>query len=210
MNINIPDDYMSGETAAQYNKMFIETRQAGVDIGFSEKFLDDLMQDIQNENDWSFVIKAYALMETALGHLLTEKLHVLGTSVGEKKEAIEDFVSRLPMSGRTGKIKLAESLGLTQKKFSSFVSLLGEIRNFYAHSIKNVDTKVVDFIFIKNKERENEFYKAFFPGYPDNDVLGKKLPQKGVCLYIFLGICLHLKILHFSAKARTSPLSLLD
>ena len=37
------------------------------------------MEEVTDKNDWSFVVKSHALMETAITHVLSEQLHITGS-----------------------------------------------------------------------------------------------------------------------------------
>lgn len=208
----VPDDYqLDPETSAKLNDMLKKARAAGKKIGLSEKFLDDLMNDLRSDNDWSFVIKVHALMEVAITHVISERLHITGSPIGYRKEEISDFISRLPMNGRNGKVNFANSLNLMNKATQNFLEKLSEIRNFYAHDLRNLDIPLEQYAFEINKHRQHEFYAAFFPGYPENKELADSLPTSAFKLYIFMGLCLHLSIIDVYSKPPPSILgSFLD
>ena|SRR5437660_11669723 len=77
------------------------------DSGLPSGFCLALLQ----ENDWSFVIKLHALLETAVSQLL---VHALGG------EELVDVFSALEMSNtKTGKLAFVKTLGLLPKHISN-------------------------------------------------------------------------------------------
>jgi hypothetical protein len=192
------------EICRQLNEILIRTRKAGQKFGLPERFLDDLLKEVEEDSDWSFVIKAHALMETVITHVLSESLHITGA---DKKVEISDFIARLPMNGQNGKVSLAESLNLITKVTRNFIWRLGEIRNFYVHDLRNVGVTLEHYIFELKKNRKHEFYTAFFPGYPENKEFAEGLPRGGFKLYIMMGLCANLSISDISSQP---PPTLLD
>ena len=69
-------------------------------LGLESGFFESL--DGENESDWSFIIKAHALIEAAISHLLTEHL---------RRPELGDIFSRLDMSNKsTGKAAFVNAL----------------------------------------------------------------------------------------------------
>jgi hypothetical protein len=100
------------------------------DLGLSSGFLVRLWAE---DNDWFFVIKAHALLETALSdllaaHLLDRRLH--------------EVVQHLPVGGRGGKVAFLKAMGLLTKDEESFINEFSKLRNSLVH---NVHTTSFDF-----------------------------------------------------------------
>lgn len=138
----------------------IETR-----IGVRPGFFDDL----KIEDDWSFIIKAHALIEAACAELLTEY-------VGSR-ELLDPF-SRLELSNKkSGKIAFLKSLGLLDEDERRFVSALSELRNILVHNVSNTAFDLVAYIASLDKKQCRSFAKSFgyaflseeaHPGFPDD------------------------------------------
>lgn len=113
-------------------------RKMETSIGLPPKFVDDLL----NEDDWSFTIKMHALLEAALTALLVETLGDQDTSA-----AIRKIVGRIPMSEKhTGKVEWAVALQLLSKDDRDFAVLLSEFRNVMAHRIEMVGTTLSQYV----------------------------------------------------------------
>jgi len=97
-------------------------------LGLRAGFIEDL---IQQDDDWSFVIKAHAIVEAAITQLLAR---LIG-----HPEALEKFLSTLSMGGRHGKIAFVRCLGGLSDSELDFAEALGTIRNHTAHRVSNVE-----------------------------------------------------------------------
>ncbi len=104
-------------------------------------FYNLLNKGYKGKDDWAFIVKLHALVETAVSHYLTEKVGKL-----DLKAVFQD----LPMSiYKIGKIAFLKALGLLEEHLK-FMQLLSTIRNDYVHSVNNVDLKFQDY-FKSNK-----------------------------------------------------------
>lgn len=88
-----------------------------------------LFERLKEEDDWSFIIKTQALLETALTHLVTVTLG---------REELETFVERLNLRGGAGKLSLVKALGLLTDNHRKYLEQLAELRNKVAHKIQYV------------------------------------------------------------------------
>ena len=122
-----------------------------ISLGLKQGFFDSL--DSGDESDWSFVIKAHALAEAALSHLLTERL---------KRPELADLLSRLDMSNKaTGKVAFVKALDLLGENERRFISAFSELRNRLVHDVRNVNFDLLTHIeSLSPKEREM-FFKNF-------------------------------------------------
>lgn len=100
-----------------------------------------------NEDDWAFVIKVHAVVEAALNSLIA-------THIGRSE--LHRFVERLGLRGQTGKLKLAEDLGLIDKAHVRFVEELVKVRNYFAHDVAAIGMTL----------------SAYIDGLPVNEVQG--------------------------------------
>lgn len=82
-------------------------------------------------SDWEFAIKLVVLLEAALGRVIASTL---------QNDAMRDHCDRLNLVGRTGKLDLAEALGiLSQDEVKAFATL-AETRNRFAHKVVNINS----------------------------------------------------------------------
>lgn len=113
-------------------------------MGIPEGLLDRL----HKEDDWSFLIKVHALLETALGYVIKAAL---------RREELALFIERLNMGGRTGKLEFAKALGLLEDRHVAYLNLLAELRNRVVHSIQNVSFTLADYLAGRTKEQRAQF-----------------------------------------------------
>lgn len=107
-------------------QMFADVVSSVQKLGLPEGFYNDL----QHEDDWSFVIKLSALFEAAATHALTARL-------GYPK--LLDSFSYLDYANtKYGKIKLLKELEIISPEQAKFLTKLAELRNAFAHNISNV------------------------------------------------------------------------
>jgi len=114
-------------------------------LGLKQGFFESL--DSDKENDWSFVIKAHALIEAAITRLLTESM---------KRPELADLFSRIDTSNKTtGKAAFVKALGLLDEEERRFVSAFSELRNRLVHDVRNVNFDLLEYVeSLSGKERE--------------------------------------------------------
>jgi hypothetical protein len=116
-------------------------------------FLDALLA----EDDWSFVIKAHALVEAAVAHVLAASLDPRFRPIFERFE-----LSNVD----TGKLAFAEAAGLLEPGERKFVQKFSELRNSLVHDVRRVafafdaHLKALD----KNQRRAFASSVAYFVG----------------------------------------------
>lgn len=95
-------------------------------IGLSDTFFQGLFQ---RGDDWTFIIKTHALLESAITHLIVSELD---------RAELKPVLAKLEMSNtRVGKVAFAKALGLLDKDHRKFVKKLSELRNMLVHDIRN-------------------------------------------------------------------------
>src|SRR5262245_65730303 len=92
----------------------------------------------------------YAVVEPILNELIASRpprgtLPWLPPSQSES-ENFRTFVTALNMAGRTGKLKLAEGMGLLTEDRIAFIRGVAQIRNRYAHNVKNMHRSLADIL----------------------------------------------------------------
>ena len=132
-----------------YNMVIEEARRLEAAIGLSNGFLEAL----RDEADWSFVIKAHALIEAAVTHALVEKTGF---------DKAQEFFSYLELSSdKTGKLALAASIDLLNKDERRFVRALSELRNKFVHDVKNVQMTLMNYVASVSKDKRRELAISF-------------------------------------------------
>src|SRR5438034_5208482 len=111
---------------ADADKLFAETVRALVgELRQKGNFLHGLLK----QDDWSFVIKAHALLEAVVTQLVI-------ANIGSA--SFVRCIERLPLGGQFGKIRLCEQLGLLSDDQRKFVRWLSELRNPLVHRLDKV------------------------------------------------------------------------
>lgn len=127
-------------------------------IGVRSGFFDDL----EAEDDWSFIVKAHALVEAACAELLTEY-------VGSR-EVLDPF-SRLELSDkRAGKMAFLRALSLLDDDERRFVSALSELRNVLVHNVRNTSFVLSVHVASLDAQQRKSFAHSFgFAFLPEKD-----------------------------------------
>jgi hypothetical protein len=91
---------------------------------------------LRKEADWSFVVKAHALIEAAVSQLLTHH-------VGDQR--LSRIFERLELSNtQTGRLAFAKALDVLTENEHRFVRRFSELRNRLVHNVHNVRFRFVD------------------------------------------------------------------
>ena len=130
------------------DQIFINANTVESDIGITPGFLERLLDE---QDDWSFVIKVHALAEAALTYLLT-------TAVGREE--------LLTMGdARRGKLAIAESLRLLDPRRVVFLRALGRIRNRFAHDVKYAGFRIEDYARLLPLVDQKKLWQDLIRGY---------------------------------------------
>jgi hypothetical protein len=118
----------------------------------AEKHLEvpqSTISSIPDDPDFIATVKAYAVVEPMLNELIAKQMtgpDVPGITTPGRDEIYASFVVSLNMSGRAGKLRLAEELGLLTKERVVFIEALSRVRNRYAHNVKNMHRSLVEIL----------------------------------------------------------------
>jgi hypothetical protein len=101
------------------------------DVGKLEQALQmptGFLGRLVEEDDWSFVVKSHALMESALSYLLRN-------NADQRAAAIFDT---LPLRGRASKLAFIKRLCPLDEAVVQFINSYSDLRNTLLHDVKNV------------------------------------------------------------------------
>lgn len=100
------------------------------------------ISSIATDSDFIATVKAYAVVEPILNDLIAtwppHQIQFGALAIPDRNEKFRGFVTALNMGGSTGKLRLAEELGLLTGWQVSFIRALSRVRNRYAHNVKNM------------------------------------------------------------------------
>lgn len=125
-----------------------ELRAYESELGLPDGFLDRLVSE---EDDWSFVIKAHALVEATITHLLTAAVDARLRGVFERLEL---------SNSQTGKAVFAEKLGLIGEAERKFIRWFSELRNSLVHDVRNVTFTFETYLERLDKNQRSVFSDA--------------------------------------------------
>jgi len=99
------------------------------------------ISSISTDPDFIATVKMYAVVEPILNELIASRPPSQGES-----ENFRTFVTALNMEGRAGKLKLAEGMGLLTEGRIAFIRGVAQVRNRYAHNVKNMHRSLTDIL----------------------------------------------------------------
>lgn len=115
------------------------------DLGLPKNFLLDLEQ----QDDWSMIIKGHSLIEAAVNRVLSESLD---------KPALASVIENMNLGGgRTGKLAFVEALGLLPDSLFRFVAGFAQLRNAAIHRVENVQFTFSEHVRGLSKEQTSAF-----------------------------------------------------
>lgn len=122
-------------TQEQFDRLLNEIR-ADLQSGVSNA--SEYLERLHDEDDWSFVIKAQALVEAALTEAILAKID---------QGAMKSIVERLPLADdQIGKLAIAKELGIMPLEQRRFIRRLAELRNRLAHRTEYVNFKLMEYV----------------------------------------------------------------
>jgi hypothetical protein len=113
------------------------------------------ISSIPNDPDFIATVKTYAVIEPILNELITKcqpQLAPLAFALAPTPVGYEDFVVSLNISGRSGKLNLAQAFGLLTNDRALFIGAVARVRNRYAHNVKNMHRSLAE---ILTEEQQN-------------------------------------------------------
>jgi hypothetical protein len=120
-----------------------------IEIGLPASFLPDL----QKQEDWSFIIKTHAFLEALISHAIAETVH---------RKELSEILCHLEMGNiQSGKVRIAEKLGLIKADGKRFLIKLTSLRNDLAHDVQQINFKFSVFLQSLDKNQRKEFINSF-------------------------------------------------
>jgi len=120
------------------------------------------LRSLENDDDWTFVIKMHAVVEAALNHLLMVRLN---------DPKLSEIISQLPTNDeRKGKMAFIKAYRLLSEDPCLFVRLFSKIRNTAVHDAKsfNLDlTKYVAALEDNEKPKWKRALSSWWVPFPD-------------------------------------------
>jgi hypothetical protein len=106
-------------------------------IGVSDTFLAETFHHAFSEDDdWSFVIRFHALIESGLNRLLANHFN---------DERMSDLLSDLPVHGRMSKMAFARDLDLLSSSQQAFVRVFSTARNRAVHDVRSARFNLISY-----------------------------------------------------------------
>ncbi len=117
---------------------------------------DLVMEILQTDSDWAFMLKVDALLESAAKEILRQGMRIELLNRVIRNETLDDFIDSLPMNGRTSLLKLLDAAGLPPEELG-FVEITRRVRNAYAHNIQYADLSLIELI--KQRQDKSQLIK---------------------------------------------------
>ena len=145
---------------------------------------NDFLFELLNDNDWSFVIKAHALLETIITELIVCKI---------EETKLKPLIDKIPLHDtQVSKIKILKTYDLITKEQETFIKTLSEIRNMIVHKFENINFSFSEYVAGLDKNQKKSWKnKIVWFEYSDktsNDMKNLSLtnPKNAIWFSIFL------------------------
>jgi len=149
----------------QGNTLFPRLDELESIIGVERGFFNRL----QDEDDWSFVIKLHAVFEAIVTHLLTYHF---------QEESLVDLFARLELSNKTtGKIAFMKAIGWMGKDNRRYISSLSELRNALVHDVRNCSFDLKEMV-SKYSEKDLKGFTMTFSPFETGKQLNHEKPPR--------------------------------
>ena len=123
--------------------LFADFSRIEQSIGLPKDFITKLIE----EDDWSFIIKAHAVVEASIAHML----------VTHTDTRLAEVYSRMALGGRVSKLSFAESLNLIRPHEGTVVKLISELRNRLVHNVKFISFDLKEYFRAMPDQKREEF-----------------------------------------------------
>src|SRR5262249_32739677 len=110
-----------------------------------------------SEDDWSFIIKAHALIDAVLTHMLVAAVRK------------EELRNRFAKMGLREKLRFATDLKLITRRELACIEALSDIRNLLAHDVTYAQFRVDEWVKALPPDQHERFALKFQPYRPVDD-----------------------------------------
>jgi len=125
------------------------------DLGLRSGFLTNL----RNEDDWSFIIKAHALIEAAVSTMLTRALD----------QKLKSVIEHIGLGNtKTGKLAFVKALQLLDNKHINYIKKLSELRNKVVHDVRKVDFSFFKYVKSLDESQKSALFNSVFFSHSKN------------------------------------------
>ena len=158
---------------------FLRDTKNGLLDGLDSRF--DLLKKLLREDDWSFVIKSHALIESVVTESIVNRVD---------ESSLQSVVQRVPLSdNQFGKLTMAKELDLLTKGQRSFIRSLSQLRNELVHKVENIEFEFIPHIEAMNKSQRKAWRSAITWFEPESSYwlrASVEQPKIAVWMSVFL------------------------
>lgn len=167
------------------NKLFAEFKNNTIsELKESSEFLCKLVE----QDDWSFVIKLHAYIETIITQLIISTLD---------EPKLEKFVKRLPLSENySGKIGIIKDLELLSSEKQKFIRWFSELRNNLVHNVENIEFDLKSYFTDLDKNKRKSSYEAILWSIDNDEEKSKNFEYLSINPKIVILIYVDLFVAH--------------
>nr|CDQ34780.1 hypothetical protein BN993_04246 [Virgibacillus halodenitrificans] len=153
--------------------------KSGLLDGLDSRF--DLLKKLLREDDWSFVIKSHALIESVVTESIVNRVD---------ESSLQSVVRRIPLSdSQYGKLTIAKELNLLTQGQRSFIRFLSQLRNELVHKVENIEFEFIPYIEAMNKSQRKTWRSAITWFEPESSYwlsASVEQPKIAVWMSVFL------------------------
>lgn len=124
----------------------VESMEA--ELGLKKGFYWDLYK---KDDDWSFIIKLHALVETAVSLLLSIRA----------EDAVLHTLLNLNLHGRVSKMRLLNDFFPAVSEIKGYIQGLSELRNQFVHDVTKTNILLKEYVQSLKGQRKQNFIKRF-------------------------------------------------
>ncbi len=144
------------------------------------------------DNDWTYIVKLHAMIETALNDVLTK--HFQAPDLGR-------VIAKLDTSNPgTGKVAFAKALKILAPQTAVFIQKLSELRNLCVHDIRNFKFDLDKYLTSLSKEKRSELMKPILKMVRPE--MRDKLPLQGALYIGTMSVMIELFLHHYKIETR--------
>ena len=144
-------------------KIYISDIDLGKLVGAKLDIGESFLIDLQDEDDWGFVVKLAALLEAVVTELIIQTIN---------NEKMNTHVEKLNLMGATGKLNLGKDLGSLNQGLIKFCNAFQPLRNKFVHSTKYLHKSLNEFL--SENSGVSDSLKSAIPNFEN-----KSIPSHG-------------------------------